>query len=526
MQEMVSCGENASGAVKNTYLFEKCPIPKAVLRLALPTIISQIILVDYNMADTFFIGLSGSDAKLTAATICMPAFMILSAIANLFGIGGASVISRALGKNKLEKARGAASFAFWGCLSVVICYACLLYFLRDPILNALGGRDPLVHAYASTYLLWAVVIGGTVTSLNSLFGHLIRSEGRALHAGVGIVLGGVLNMAFDPLFMFVILPRGQEVLGAAIATFLSNLIATVYFLVVLWRHRKQSVLRLAPSRAMFGKSIVAGVLLTGLPACLMTLFENISYAVLDNLMSGYGINYQAGVGVAKKINMLAHSIVRGMSQGVLPLIAYNYAKKNLKRMNHTLYLSALSSITIATVCMAVSMVFSNGLVSLFIKSGSDAVVFGGRFLKILALGAPFSAWAYAVISYFQATKRSMRSFVLAIMRKGVLDIPLMFFLNHRIPVYGIVWATPVADIACAVAALVLFLVFRTAMRRKYGTTPSLDAPLADGATPSEIPLPVDGSELSGDNPVPFDTGLSTDCNQAPISSPRGLSTSL
>ena len=124
--------------------------------------------------------------------------------------------------------------------------------------------------------------------------------------------------------------------------------------------------------------------------------------------------------------------------------------------------------------------------------------------------------AYAVISYFQATKRSMRSFVLAIMRKGVLDIPLMFLLDLRLPVYGIVWATPIADIACAVAALVLFLVFRTAMRRKYGTTPSDGTSLSNGTTSSATSLSFDGSALS-------DTVLPSDGGKTAILSPHGLS---
>lgn len=467
----VSTEEERTEAAGNEALFARCPIPRAVLRLALPTVISQIILVIYNMADTFFIGLTGSDAKLAAATICMPTFMILSAVANLFGIGGASFISRALAREQYREAREAAAFSFYGCIAVVMAYAAGLWLLRDRVLPALGGEDPAVYAYAEVYLRWAVVIGGVVTALNSLFGHLIRAEGRALHAGVGIVLGGVLNMALDPLFMFVLLPAGQEVLGAAAATFASNCAATLYFAAILLKSRKSSVIRLAPSRRMFDRRLMLAVLSTGLPACLMTILENVSYAVLDHLMARYGIDHQAGLGVAKKINMLAHSIVRGMSQGVLPLIAYNYARKDLKRMDHALYLSALSSVAIATLCMVVSMTSPCALVALFIRSGSEAIPLGGRFLRILALGAPFSAWAYAVISYFQATKRGGRSFLLAVMRKGLLDIPLMWLLAPRFAAEGIVAATPIADILCAAVALILFLSFRRRMHRRYAGTP-------------------------------------------------------
>ena len=179
-------------------------------------------------------------------------------------------------------------------------------------------------------------------------------------------------------------------------------------------------------------------------------------------MSFYGIAMQAGIGVAKKVNMLAHCIVRGMSQGVLPLIAYNYASKNYKRMRASIFLSAALSVAMAALCMLASLVFSNQLVGIFIKSGSASFDASVRFLRILCLGGPFSACAYAVISFFQATGKGMKSFVLAIMRKGVLDIPLMFALNRVYPVYGIVWATPIVDCVCCAAAVYLFAAFMKA----------------------------------------------------------------
>ena len=135
-------------------IFEKYPIFKAVLALAIPTVISQIILVVYNMADTFFIGMTGSDAMITAVTVCMPAFMFLSAVSNLFGIGGASVIARALGSGDPKKASRASGFAFWGCILVTLAYSIGAWLLRDTFVNLLGGSDPAVHASACHYLMW------------------------------------------------------------------------------------------------------------------------------------------------------------------------------------------------------------------------------------------------------------------------------------------------------------------------------------------------------------------------------------
>ena len=476
-----------------TELFETRPVAGAIVRLAFPSVIGQIILVVYNMADTFFVGLTGSDAMIAAVTVCMPAFMFLSAISNLFGIGGASAIARALGRQDPQRARRAAGFDLWGCLAVTLGYSLGAWLLLDPFVNLLGGAAPELHGQACAYMIVTVVIGGVATSLNTLLSHLVRAQGRSVQASVGIAVGGLLNIALDPLFMFVILPSGQEVLGAGLATMLSNVCALIYFAVLLLRGRGELVIRLRPESDMFGGRIPREVLLSGIPACLMTLCENISYTVLDNLMSAAGTATQAGIGVAKKVNMLAHCIVRGMAQGVLPLIAYNYASGNRKRMKQTVYLSAGMSVAVSCVCMIACLLFSRELIGLFIQGGSASHGYGETFLRILCVGAPFSACAYMVISFFQATGQSLKSLILALLRKGLLDIPLMFFLNSALPVYGIVWATPIADILCCTASIALFLGFIRSPAVREINTAAEDlggsAPLEEAGPPSNPPTP-------------------------------------
>ena len=441
-------------------LFEGHSILQAIIRLAVPTVIGQIILVVYNMADTFFIGLTGSDAKLTAATVCMPAFMFLSAISNLFGIGGASVISRAMGGKDVSRIHKASAFSTWGCLLLTACYSVFSLVCADVFIDMLGGRAVQVHGFARDYLLITVSIGGMATAMSTFLSHLIRSEGRSMEASAGIMLGGVMNIALDPLFMFVLLRPGNEIVGAAVATTLSNCCSLVFFIAVIRRRRRQSALAFKPSRAMLDRAVISDVLSAGLPACLMTLMENISYAVLDHLMAAYGVACQAGLGVAKKINMLAHSIVRGMSQGVLPLIGYNYAAKNYRRMKQAIVYSGAMSVTLALLCMGAFLAFNRQLVSVFIQDDrGESLRWGARFLEILCVGGPFSACAYAIISFFQATGKGLRSFLLAILRKGVLDIPMMFFLNGFFPATGIVMATPITAVICCGVALALFLAF-------------------------------------------------------------------
>ena len=259
--------------------------------------------------------------------------------------------------------------------------------------------------------------------------------------------------------MFRLLPAGQETRGAAIATMLSNLISLLYYGAVLFLGRKHSDLSFRPCRAMLEDDIPRGVLSAGLPACLMTLLENLSFAVLEHLMSLQGTAVQAGVGVAKKVNMLAHCIVRGMAQGVLPLIGYSYSSGDHRRMRAVVARSAAFSVATASLCTVACLLFPRALCAVFLRGSSSSLDYAARFLQILSLGAPFSAWAYLCISFFQAVGQGHRSFLLACCRKGFVDIPLMLLLRLASPVFGPCWATPAADLLCCGLAALLFFRF-------------------------------------------------------------------
>ena len=453
-------------------LFEKTGVARAVVRLSVPTMIGQIIGVVYNMADTFFVGRTGSDAMLAAVTVCMPAFMLLSAVSNLFGVGAASAVSRALGRRDGIRAGRCAVFGFYGCLLTALLYSVAAYAGMDRFVDLLGGSHPDVHAHARAYLTVTVVLGGGATAMNALLAHLLRAEGRSFHAAVGVMAGGLLNIALDPLFMFVLFPRGREALGAAAATAVSNGIALLYYAIVLIRAKRRghTALRFSPDRAALSDGIPREVLSVGLPAFMMTACENVSYAAMDALVAGHGLAYQAGLGVAKKVNMLAHCAVRGIAQGALPLIAYSSAAGNGRRMREAVRITAASSVVLASACAAVSLAAGMPLIGVFIHTG-PADAYGASFLSILCLGCPFSAFAYAMISFFQAVGEGRTSLLLALLRKGLLDIPMLFLLNALAPPFGLAWATPLADVACCAAAMVCrrrYMIRRFGARRPDG----------------------------------------------------------
>lgn len=471
--------------LKKKELFENMPVFKAVLKLAIPSIIGQLILVIYNMTDTFFVGQASkiinqsvANELVAGVTICMPLYMILTAISNLFGIGASSVISRSIGVNNLQRARNSARFAFYGCLFVTLVYCLVIFLFENQITNFLSGNIAQTAYFAKQYVFYSIVVFGIPTAINTLFSHILRAQGKSIHASIGIALGGILNCVLDPLFMFVLFPIEKVAIAAALATGLSNTIALIYYVILFIIQRKTSIVSIKFSKKAFKDNIPKEVLKIGLPACLMTLCENISYMILDNLVGTILISKEiteqtlkssssalAGIGVAKKLNMLSHSIVRGMSQGVLPLIGYNKSSGNRTRMKKVVYTSGLISLIISSLCTVVFLIFAKDLSNIFVHE-EDAIARSCEFLKILCIGGPFSAISYTIISFFQAVGKAWRSLILALLRKGILDIPLMYIF-YFISVYIlnspdpklIIYATPIADIVCSIVSLILFLVY-------------------------------------------------------------------
>lgn len=247
---------------KDHELFEKAPIGKAVAKLAIPTVISQIVVILYSLADTFFVGQIGDPNQLAAPSITFPIFTLLTAVANLFGIGANSVIARSLGKNDEETAKKASAFSFWASLAATAMLALILGLFMKPILTFFKA-DEFTFSFSARYLLWVFVIGGIPTVAALILGHLVRAVGKTKEAGIGLSIGGILNILLDPLFIFekgdtlfggaFTMPFGfgMDVSGAAVATMLSNTISMLYFFFVLAKIRKKTVLSIHPSARLW-----------------------------------------------------------------------------------------------------------------------------------------------------------------------------------------------------------------------------------------------------------------------------------
>lgn len=436
------------------YLFEKMKVPKAVMYLVVPTIISQLITIIYNWADVFFVGQLNDTFQMAAITICYPAFMMTTALSNLLGIGGASVISRALGNNNYDKIKKTATLSLLLSIIFSIVYSLFMFLLNDPLLYLLGADKDTI-GFAKDYLFWVVILGSLPSVTNYTLSHLIRSIGKSQSASIGIAMGGIINIILDPIFIFVF---NLDVTGAAIATCISNCLACAYFIIYLIVTKKDSLLNFSFKNLKVRDKVLLDSLASGLSGFFLTLMALFSNASINHLMSTYSAAAISGVNIAKKVDLCVVAFAQGFAQGVLPLIGYNFASKDTKRMNAVIKFSLFVSILFAVICVILFSLLPRPIVNIFIKD-EQTVEFATDFLRILCLSMPLTTLIFLFNTIFQATQQTTRAMITILLRKGIIDIPIMIFLNHLIPIYGIVISQPLVDCSASIVAIILYITF-------------------------------------------------------------------
>lgn len=442
---------------KEIKIFEEYPVHKAVAAMALPTIVSQIIFVIYNLADTWYVGLTEDANAVAAISLCLPVYTMMSGISNLFGIGGASVLARALGQGDIKKARRTFACSIWGAFAVGLFYALLLLALNRPLLLLIGADEGSID-YAVSYVFWTVIIGGIPTIIAPTFGHLIRAAGFPKQASFGMILGAVINIVLDPVLMFVVLPKGNEVMGAAMATAVSNLVAMVYFCIYIFAGKKNAAYSLKPFEEEKQPGTMREIVQAGVPVFFMIALAMLSNCFLNSMLSSMGSEAVAGVGIVRKVDQLAYAVNQGITQGMLPLVAYCYSSGRHKRMWKVVGFSAVCSEVFSIVCTLVSQIFAPELISIFIRD-ELTIQHGQIFLRVISLAIPIYTLTFVIIAVFQAVGRGTEPLILSILHKGSLDIVLMFVIVKTIGVAQITWASPVSEAFALIVGVVMILRF-------------------------------------------------------------------
>ena len=434
--------------------------------MALPTVASQMILLIYNIADTWFIGRTDNPAMIGASNLGLTVYLITASLANVFGVGGGSLMVRLIGEKKEDDARKVASYSVIASGIAAAAFSVLTLIFMTPLLTLLGADDATM-VYSKQYLVTTVVLGSVPTILSMSMPQLLRNAGYSKEAGLGVGLGSLLNVGLDPLFMFVILPQGYEVLGAGIATMLSNVCSFIYFIVIFRKVRSVTVLKVSFKREKLERAHLKSLYMVGVPAAVSIFLFDLVTIVINRLVTGYGDHVAplAAMGIVLKLERIPINVGLGVCLGMVPLIAYNFGAGNIKRMSRFSSLARWTIVAFSSLCTILFFVFARVLVSRFITD-EETVRLGTMFLQARCFALPFMMVGYHVVNYMNAVNKGTVSFILAIVRHVILIIPAMLIMNYIWGIEGLIWSQAVADVINTIVSTVIFLRVRNGLFKR------------------------------------------------------------
>ena len=434
---------------KSLDVFESSSVGKAVLQNALPAMAAMLMVLIYNLADTFFIGQTHDALQVAAVSLATPVFLLFMAVGTIFGIGGTSVISRAMGEGRKDYAKKVSAFCMWSCVAVGTVMSAVFLIFMDQIL-ALVGASSDTWAHAKAYLT-IVSFSGPFVLIANCYSNVIRAEGQSGKAMMGQLLGNLLNVILDPIM---ILGFGWNITGAAIATVIGNVVGAGYYIVYFLRGK--SMLSISPKDFTVKDKVASGVLVIGIPAALGSLLMSVSGILMNGQMAKYGDMALAGVGVAMKVTMMTGMVCIGLGQGIQPLLGYCVGARKWERYKGVFRFSMIFAFALSTVLTVVCYLFLPQIVSAFLTDAA-AFDYGVAFAEIL-LGTSFLFGVfYVMTNALQACGAATESLIVNISRQGLIYIPAMFLLGALFQETGLIWAQPVADVLSLVLAAVLYV---------------------------------------------------------------------
>lgn len=419
-------------------IFRSMPVGRAVLKNAIPAMAAMLMVLVYNLADTFFIGQTHNDILVAAVSLATPVFLIFMAVGSIFGIGGTSVISRALGQGRREYARQVCSFCMWSCVVVGVALSALFLLGMEQIL-ALVGASADTWEPTKTYLTIVAFCGPFVLIANC-YNNILRAEGQSTRAMMGQVIGNLTNVVLDPLM---ILTFGWGIAGAAIATVLGNVVGTGYY--ILYFLRGSSTLSVSPRDFRARGGVCTGVLAIGIPASLGSLLMSVSQIVVNGRMAGYGDMALAGIGVAMKATMITGMLCIGFGQGVQPLLGYCVGAGLKERFEKVMRFSLWFALGLSAAMTAACYLLTDQIVGAFLTD-SAAYAYAVQFVHILLTTSILFGIFYVFANALQAMGAATAALVVNLSRQGFIYIPALFLLELLLGAQGLAWAQPVADV--------------------------------------------------------------------------------
>ena len=432
-----------------TELFEKAPVSQAVLKSALPAMAAMLMVLVYNLADTFFVGQTQDAYQVAAVSLAMPVFLMFMAVGTVFGMGGTSVISRALGQGRTDYAKKVCSFCMWGCVVVGVIMAALFLIFMEPILTMVGASEG-TWAYAKSYLT-IVSFGGPFVLISNAFSNIVRAEGKSAEAMMGQLLGNLLNVILDPIMILLL---GWNITGAAIATLIGNIVGACYY--ILYFVRGKSSLSVSIKELSQPEKVCGPVCAIGIPAALGSVLMSVAQIIINSQLAKYGDMAVAGMGVAMKVVTITGMVCMGLGQGVQPLLGYCVGAKLWERFKKAFRFSMLFALSLGAVLTVICYLFTNQIVSAFL-SDPAAYSYAVEFSRILLTTSFLFGVFYVLINTLQAMGAATPALIINLSRQGIIFIPALFILQAVVGINGLIWAQPVADLLSIGLAAILYI---------------------------------------------------------------------
>lgn len=431
----------------NIDLMENVPVSQAILKLSLPTVFSTIVSLLYNLTDTYFIGLLDDPVQLSAIALAFPAFAIIQAVGNAFGNGAPSYISRCLGSKEYDQVRKVSAVSIYSSVIVTIIMTALCFLFMTPILNSLGTDADTVKP-TQDYLR-IIVAFSVVMVLQVILPSLLRAEGKVKEAVTGMIIGTVLNIVLDPVF---ILLFHQGVAGAAWATILGNVGAITFYIFIYLKGK--TTLSILPRDFKPSIKIYKEVLKIGLPSSAAQIMMSFITLLMNNLASAYGYYVISSYGVGSKLSNMIVMIMMGYVSGYMPFAGYNFGAKNYTRMMKAFKFTLLSGTGICLLLCIPCIWLAPAYMRAF-TSVPEIIDVGVRFLHAQALSIPILAIQLTLMSTFQATGDAVKATIVNLGRQCLFYIPLLLLLNHVWELNGLLYAQPAADILTTLTAVTI-----------------------------------------------------------------------
>ena len=444
------------------------PMPKLIISLGIPTTLSMMVTSLYNLADTAFVSTLG-DPAIAAVSNLLALMSIIQAIGFTFGMGSGAIVSRLLGKRDREGADRVASSAFAIALISGLLICLFGYIFMSPLLKLLGSTDADVLGYSTQYARF-VLLSAPIMCMSFVMNNVLRAEGKAVLSMIGLIVGAVVNVALDPILIF---GFDMGVTGAAVATFVSQVLSFLVLLVMFLSGKTVARIRLKAVSAKF--AVYGDIIATGFPsfcrqilASLCTVFLNRAAFTYGEIAYGVGVGgkaAQASLGVVQKMFMLAFSISLGIGQGYQPVLGYNYSAKRFDRVKSA-YLFTLGFSTILMVIFAVTCAILSTPIMRMFSLSEQAIEIGALTLLLQCCAMPLLPLNFMAGLTYQVVGNKALAALLSISRQGLFYIPSVLALPRIFGLVGVQMCQAVSDVCAFFFAVPFTLMFFKSLKKE------------------------------------------------------------